>query len=213
MPGRHAGLDLTTRPDTDSPAPGQPLTAAFSGRLDPAAHRRYLARALDGAVPDLGAGSDERFPYLRTAVRREPALDLQAIEPDPRQTATGEAVRQRGRARRTLRPGRADSLPHADDTFDVVIVSAVFCTVQEPSRALGEVHRVLRPPAESRFFEHVRADGRGYGSSAKHRTRSLRAGDARERRRCRTRGDAAATDERPLSRSSRRRPTADLARG
>ena len=54
-----------------------------------------------------------------------------------------------------------------DDTFDIVITSAVFCTVQDSFRALEEIHRITIPDVEFRFLEHVRSHGlRGYVQNA-----------------------------------------------
>ncbi|GAA5054575.1 hypothetical protein GCM10025751_33230 [Haladaptatus pallidirubidus] len=103
------------------------------------------------------------IPYLQTAVQREPALHLHAIEPDPNRREQAKQTASTHDLDIQLRSGRAESLPYADDTFDVVIASAVFCTVEDPSRALEEVHRVVKSDGVFRFLEHVRSDGwRGY---------------------------------------------------
>lgn len=106
-------------------------------------------------------------PYLRTAVQREPTLHLHAIEPDPNRRRQAKRTASAHDLDMHLRSGRTESLPYADDTFDVVIASAVFCTVQDPPRALKEVHRVVKQDGEFRFLEHVRSDGlRGYVQDA-----------------------------------------------
>jgi ubiquinone/menaquinone biosynthesis C-methylase UbiE len=53
----------------------------------------------------------------------------------------------------------AERLPFADATFDVVVSTLVLCSVPDPARALGEVHRVLRPGGCLVFLEHVAAEG------------------------------------------------------
>ncbi len=166
MSSRHAERDDTNRTEATPPTPGQ-FVAALAERFDLAEHRRYLARDLEGEILDLGAGKGAMIPYLQTAVQREPALHLHAIEPNP--------SRRRQAKRRAsaydldihLCAGRTESVPYADDTFDVVIAAAVFCTVQDPSQALEEVHRVVKPNGELRFLEHVRSDGlRGHVQAA-----------------------------------------------
>ena len=52
--------------------------------------------------------------------------------------------------------GDARQLPFPDSTFDTVAASLVFCSVDDPDRALREVHRVLRPGGRFLFHEHVR---------------------------------------------------------
>ncbi|WP_137290713.1 class I SAM-dependent methyltransferase [Natronorubrum halophilum] len=157
----------TERTETKLSPPGPPIVTALSKRFTIAEHRRYLARDLEGMVLDLGAGSGAIVPYLQTAVRREPALHLHAIEPDPDRRRQAKRIASAHDLDIHLRSGRAESLPYADDTFDVVIASAVFCTVQDPSRALEEVHRVVKPDGEFRFLEHVRSGGlRGFVQDA-----------------------------------------------
>jgi ubiquinone/menaquinone biosynthesis C-methylase UbiE len=51
----------------------------------------------------------------------------------------------------------AESLPFPDDHFDVVVATLVLCTVPNPSAALDEISRVLRPGGRFLFAEHVRA--------------------------------------------------------
>ena len=54
--------------------------------------------------------------------------------------------------------GSADALPAPDASMDAAVASLVLCSVPDQARALAELHRVLRPGGELRFFEHVRAD-------------------------------------------------------
>ncbi|QLK26992.1 class I SAM-dependent methyltransferase [Natrinema zhouii] len=120
-------------------------------------HREYLAADLSGRVLDIGAGNGVMIPYIAAA--GDDDLEYHAIEPDPnmRRRAAREA---RGTDLEVhLRGDRAESLPYADDSFDAVLSSLVFCTIADPERALEEVARVLRPDGELRFLEHVRNDG------------------------------------------------------
>lgn len=41
--------------------------------------------------------------------------------------------------------GNAEQLPFADESFDLIICNQVFEYFEDPSRAAGEMHRVLRP--------------------------------------------------------------------
>ncbi len=50
--------------------------------------------------------------------------------------------------------GRGERLPPMEGTFDVAVASLVLCSVSDPSAALHEVHRVLRPGAQLRFIDH-----------------------------------------------------------
>ncbi len=49
----------------------------------------------------------------------------------------------------------AEHLPFGDGTFDVAVAARVLCSVQDVAASLRELHRVLRPDGELRFYEHV----------------------------------------------------------
>lgn len=159
MASTEAERGTTNQTETKQPTTGQPIVTALAERFDLTEHRRYLARDLEGMILNLGAGRGAMVPYLRTAAQREPALHLHAIEPDPHRRRQAKRTASTHDLDMHLRSGRAEFLPYADDMFDVVIASAVFCTVQDPFQALKEVHRVVKPDGEFRFLEHVRSDG------------------------------------------------------
>lgn len=115
-------------------------------------HREALAGGLSGHVLEIGAGTGAMFPYYE-------GVDLHAIEPDPHMRAQA-AERAAGLGLSVeLTDADAESLPYADDSFDAVVASLVFCTIPDHEAALTEVARVLEPGGEFRFLEHVRGDG------------------------------------------------------
>jgi ubiquinone/menaquinone biosynthesis C-methylase UbiE len=57
----------------------------------------------------------------------------------------------------TLVEAPAEALPFENDSFDTVVTLAVLCTVDDPQRALAEIHRVLRSDGQFLFLEHVRS--------------------------------------------------------
>jgi SAM-dependent methyltransferase len=111
--------------------------------------RSRVAGPAKGTVLEIGAGTGFNFPYY-------PAdAVVVAIEPDPE-------MRRRAEPRASehgveLRGAPAERLPFDAETFDTVVSTGVFCAVDDPQRAMAEVHRVLRPGGQLRFSEHVRA--------------------------------------------------------
>lgn len=122
-------------------------------------HREYLVQNLQGRVLDLGTGTGAMFPYVTDATSSDRTIEFHALEPDPhmRKRAANRAAELNLDV--DLHAGRAETLPYADDSFDVVISSMVFCTIQDVEAAIEEVVRVLTPGGEFRFLEHVAADG------------------------------------------------------
>jgi ubiquinone/menaquinone biosynthesis C-methylase UbiE len=55
----------------------------------------------------------------------------------------------------TVVNGVSGHLPADDASLDAAVASLVLCSVPDPERALAELHRVLRPGGELRFYEHV----------------------------------------------------------
>lgn len=45
----------------------------------------------------------------------------------------------------------------ADNTFDAVISTFVFCTVPDPIAGLREIYRVLKPSGTAVFLEHMKS--------------------------------------------------------
>jgi ubiquinone/menaquinone biosynthesis C-methylase UbiE len=52
----------------------------------------------------------------------------------------------------------AEALPFEDASFATAVFALVLCTVPNPSAALAEVARVLKPGGKLLFVEHVRAE-------------------------------------------------------
>ncbi|MFC7139938.1 class I SAM-dependent methyltransferase [Halosimplex aquaticum] len=124
-----------------------------------AAHRRYLVDGLSGSVLDLGAGTGAMFPYF--AELADAGVDVLpvAIEPDPHMRAQAVDRANEIGLDVQIEEASAEELPFADDSFDAVVASLVFCTIPDVDAALSEVVRVLKSGGEFRFLEHVRGTG------------------------------------------------------
>jgi ubiquinone/menaquinone biosynthesis C-methylase UbiE len=105
---------------------------------------------LSGRVIEIGSGSGPNFPHYPDAV-----TELVAVEPEShlRERAV-EAARESGRPIRVI-DAVADRLPFDDGSFDAAVAVLVLCSVPSQAAALAELHRVVRPGGELRFYEHV----------------------------------------------------------
>ncbi len=119
-------------------------------------HRAYLAGLATERVLDVGSGTGANFAYY------PPEAEVIGIEPDPHMLRRAQVRANRlGREIKLLADG-AEQLPFADASFDVAVVTLVFCTVPDLDRAVEELRRVLRPEGQLRFLEHVRAKTPGW---------------------------------------------------
>ena len=113
------------------------------------AWRRDLLSSLSGRVLEIGAGTGANVPLYPSAV-----TSLVLAEPDPHMLAR---LRPRAPAHAELIAAPCDSLPFPDASFDAAVSTLVLCSVPDPSGALSELHRVLRPGGTFAFLEHVAA--------------------------------------------------------
>ena len=118
-------------------------------------YRRSLLDGLSGHVLELGAGSGINFRFYPRTVAH-----VLAIEPEP--VLRHAAVDNAGRAPVPVNvvSGVSAALPADDETVDAAVASLVLCSVPDPTRALVELHRVIRRGGELRFYEHVVSQGR-----------------------------------------------------
>jgi ubiquinone/menaquinone biosynthesis C-methylase UbiE len=125
------------------------LIAASEGPVELDRRRETLA-GLSGRVIEIGSGSGPNFRHYPDGV-----TELIAVEPEPhlRERAI-EAARESGRPIQVI-DAVADRLPFDDGSFDVAVAVLVLCSVPSQAAALGELHRVVRPGGELRFYEHV----------------------------------------------------------
>jgi len=113
--------------------------------------RRDQLAAATGRVLEIGAGSGLSVPHYPACLD-----ELVLLEPNP---AFHPLLRDLAGDRPGpvwIVDGDAHELPFPDASFDTVTASLVFCSLEDPVRALAEVHRVLRPDGRFLFHEHVR---------------------------------------------------------
>ncbi len=116
-----------------------------------AAMRHDQLATAAGRVLEIGAGSGLSVPHYPADL-----TELVLLEPNPAFRTRLHATLDRTNVAATVVDGDVHDLPFPDASFDTVTASLVFCSVDDPARALAEVHRVLRPGGRFLFHEHVR---------------------------------------------------------
>ena len=120
------------------------------------AMRRQTLAAASGRTLDLGAGTGVNAGLFPPAVS-----ELVLVEPGPHMFNKLQAKLEGSGEGVSVIQAPAESLPFADGSVDTVVFTLVLCTVPDPSAALVEAARVLRPGGRLLFVEHVRSDDPG----------------------------------------------------
>lgn len=126
-------------------------------QLGVAEHRRELLAGISGQVIEIGAGTGANFAHYPEGVR-----EIVAVEPEPYLRARAVEAAAAAIAPVRVVDAVADQLPFENASF---VSSLVLCSVADQPAALAELHRVLRPGGELRFYEHVGAEDRRLASA------------------------------------------------
>jgi ubiquinone/menaquinone biosynthesis C-methylase UbiE len=110
---------------------------------------------LTGRVVELGPGNGTSFRLYPPSVE-----EVVAVEPEPYLRARALSAADRAEVTVHVVEGRAEAIPVQDGWADAVVCALVLCSVEDLSRTLAEIRRVLRPGGELRLFEHVGAHNR-----------------------------------------------------
>ena len=121
--------------------------------------RSLLWSKADGQmILEVGVGTGASFPYYPRGVSIT-AVDFSA---NMLKFAREKAAKLNQTV--TLEEMDIQSLEFADNTFDNVVASLVFCSVPDPVQGLSEIRRVLKPGGKAVLLEHVISSGRVSGA-------------------------------------------------
>ena len=130
--------------------------ARFYDRMDRGSEGRFRPqrtalwqRVRGPRVLEVGVGTGKNLPYY------PPGMTMTAVDLSPNMLA-----RARERAAQLgimvdVREADAQALPFADERFDTVVTTCVFCSVPDPVLGLNEIRRVLVPGGQLLMIEHV----------------------------------------------------------
>jgi ubiquinone/menaquinone biosynthesis C-methylase UbiE len=116
-------------------------------------HRRDCLEGVSGEVLEVGFGSGLNLPYYPSDVRKLYALDPATLG---RKLA---AERLAGCPFPVEFVGLdGEDIPLADNIVDAAVCTWTLCSIPDPSKALREIRRVLKPGHRFHFVEHGRSD-------------------------------------------------------
>lgn len=98
--------------------------------------RKYIISKAKGDVLEIGLGTGVNLPYYNDKyVQRIYGID-------PKITKETQHKIQKNI---TLVQASAESIPFQDNQFDTIVSTLVFCSFKNPSKAIQEIKRVLKP--------------------------------------------------------------------
>lgn len=112
--------------------------------------RKRLWEKVDGYhILEVGVGTGKNFDYYPKNAR------ITAIDFSPEMLRQAKRNKERKQVDVELELMDAQSLLFANNSFDSVLCSFVFCSVPAPMKGLKELHRVCKPGGQVLLLEHV----------------------------------------------------------
>jgi len=105
-----------------------------------------------GRVLEVGVGTGKNLPFHPSEA------DIVAVDLSPKMLAHATRRASGLQAASDLALMDAQSLAFANDSFDWVVATFVFCSVPDPAAGLRELGRVCKPDGRILLLEHVRSD-------------------------------------------------------
>ena len=116
--------------------------------------RRRVIGGAEGTVVEVGFGSGLNLQHYDPGRVEQ----LVGIEPDPSMLAIAQREMSRATVRAKCIQASGESIPLKTGYADTAVVSYALCTIPEPSAALGEIRRILKPGGRLLFLEHGRSE-------------------------------------------------------
>ena len=115
--------------------------------------RAKVVPRASGDILELGCGGGTNLQFYDWSQVRS----LSGVDPSPELLGRAQDALLRSGRSANFASGIAEALPFESSSFDSVVTTFTLCSVQDPTAALSEVRRVLRPGGRLIFLEHGKA--------------------------------------------------------
>ena len=112
-------------------------------------YRQATISAALGRVLEIGFGSGLNLPLYGAA-----AEQVYGIDPSPELLDRASKRIAEAHVPVSLLRASAEQVPFADASFDTLVMTWTLCSIPNPSAALAEMQRILRPGGALLFVEH-----------------------------------------------------------
>lgn len=130
------------------------LEGFLEGLLFRRLRKRLWTQVQGEHILEVGVGTGKNFAFYPQDAR------ITAIDFSPNMLKQAQRKCERKKLPIDLTLMDVQSLCYADNSFDTVIASFVFCSVPKPRKGLKELYRVLKPGGQLLLLEHVLSSNR-----------------------------------------------------
>ncbi len=158
MAGEGDGMQ---RPGTEALKRRYDRVARYYDLVDLLISRRLRERVIcraRGKVLEVGVGTGINLPLY------PPDCEITGVDISPGMLARARQRAQELEVPVKLAEGDVQDLQYADQSFDTVVATCVFCTVPDPVMGLKEVRRVCKAGGKILLLEHVRSTNEVLGA-------------------------------------------------
>jgi ubiquinone/menaquinone biosynthesis C-methylase UbiE len=114
-----------------------------------AKHRHELLSQAGGTILEIGFGTGLNLPHYPEHVRK-----ITVVDPNPGMHRKAQRRIEESPIEVDQRLVSGEQLPFDDGTFDCVVSTFTLCSIEDVSRAVGEIYRVLKSGGRFLFLEH-----------------------------------------------------------